>query len=382
MIRATILTDPELFLPFYAAHRDAFDDLLLPDDEDDDKRQDGRYGPCHDERIVDSALRSEFLDAELNRRETVAAQEDERIGIVVPGPDEPQDAVSGQRGLHQRQRDLQEDAGMPGAVQLGRLQVIPVNAEKELAEHEGAQGAEGADHDQAKVAVEQMQPSEEEELRHDDGIARHHERHQHDEKHDVPALEVHMRESIGGHARHQDGYDRRKRAYLDCIPIIGAEGMLAEPHLAVIVIEVPMLRNPFDRIIEHIDLGLERSRNHPQERRDEGGAYDEHCDRGGRPDASFLFIHMSSPRSVVDPFLLPVQLEQRNQEDKAEQDQRHGGSITGFEVLERRRIEVVGHDGSGVGRFSFGQYLDDVERLERADEPGDEQEKRRRRHQG
>lgn len=101
-----------------------FDHLLLPEDEHDQQRDNRRDRSRHDERIEGAVAVSESIHAQLKRIKCLAVQEDQRRLKIIPGPDEPQNGISGNGGTDQREQNRQEDTDMSRAVDLRRFDIL------------------------------------------------------------------------------------------------------------------------------------------------------------------------------------------------------------------------------------------------------------------
>ncbi|MNP72220.1 hypothetical protein D3C76_1687240 [compost metagenome] len=83
----------------YPADSNAIDDLLLQNNEYDHQRHNGRNGRHHHQGDVIGKLLPEGLDAQRQRKQLLVKQENQGILVIVPVPDEFNNAGGGKDRL-------------------------------------------------------------------------------------------------------------------------------------------------------------------------------------------------------------------------------------------------------------------------------------------
>ena len=120
----------------------------------------------------------------------------QRPGEVVPAPHESEDHEHRDDRLGQRQYDAEEDAQLAGAIEPGGLDQFVGDAHHELPHHEDAERLGGAGQDHAPGRVEQAEPGDDQEFRHQDHLDRHHQRAEDHEEQHVAAPKSELGEGV------------------------------------------------------------------------------------------------------------------------------------------------------------------------------------------
>lgn len=122
---------------------DTLDELLLPDKEDDQNRDDRHDRTCHDHGVVRGVLRDEGLQTKLNGPQFRRTQVHQRTHEVVPCIGEGDDAQCRNRRTRQRQHDSQVNAEFGQTVEASCFRQLFRNRVVELLHHEHAESTEG-----------------------------------------------------------------------------------------------------------------------------------------------------------------------------------------------------------------------------------------------
>src|SRR5215212_10634490 len=129
-------------LLLHAGRGDAFDDVALPDDVDDQHGDDGDRRSGHEQSEVRGVLAAEEVYGQGHRVVVDAVQEDQWPEEVVPLEQEREDAEGRQGRSYKREYDPPVDRPAIGAVHYRRLLQVHGEALDELPEQEDTESVE------------------------------------------------------------------------------------------------------------------------------------------------------------------------------------------------------------------------------------------------
>ena len=236
----------------------------------------------HDQSVFLRVLGDEHADADLDGLQVGLGQVDQRTEEVVPGGDEREDRQCRDCRHRQRQHDPPPDAVFAHAVDPRRLAQLVRDRHVELAHQEHAKGGKCLQADQRHVRVVQPELPHHQELRHHVDLPGHGDGGDIGQEERVPVREAQLGERVGGEARRQqlqDGDDHRQLGR-----VVDEQRQRDLRPDVDIVLPARLQWNPCDGKGEHIPVQLERSRNHPHERR-QHGQRDQDDDRIGEDQA-------------------------------------------------------------------------------------------------
>ena len=195
---------------------------------------------------------------------------------------------------------------MVRAIDFGGFDEFLMHAHEELPEHKRSEHAEASQHNEAEMVIEQPDVAVQNKLRDQDGLARNHVGHQHDDEQPIAGGEPDFGEAVGRQSGYHGRDDCGQYADLDRVPVIEIEGIITEPYLLIILDGVPLPRNPLDRIYEYVFLHLKGCNQHPYKRKEKQNAHRKHRDRNDElaPVDADSCPHIAPSFLVVDPLLL------------------------------------------------------------------------------
>ena len=191
--------------------------------------------PASDTGICDTWVPEQLLEPDLHRVERRRpAGRDQRPQVLVPGPEEGEDAQGGQRGAGQRHGHPGHEAQVPVAVELGRLLEVARDLQEGLAQQEDAEARGQEGHGQALVGVEPVQRADGVEVGDERHLERDHQRGQAEDEEGALEGEAQEGEGVGGQDRgdelpdHDDHrHDGRGRHVLGHLPRRPGRGVVA-----------------------------------------------------------------------------------------------------------------------------------------------------------
>ena len=274
MLRSSRLV---IALPLHRAERQAFDQVALGIERQQQGRRDGQHDRGGDLAVLDPRGRHESERADRHRLFRRGGQ-DQREDEIVPGEDEGEQAGRRDARPRQRNRDLAE--GLPPAMAGDAIGMLDVRADVlEIAAHDPQderQADQLVDPDQADIGVGQVQMLEEQAERQQHQQRRREAEGQQREGDVLAQPELVAREGIGRrHAQHQRQQDRAGRqqqrvaevAHEGDVEVAGGRLQPAGQQCSVVLqrrLEEQARRNPQDLVVV-----LERHQQDPEDREQE-----------------------------------------------------------------------------------------------------------------
>ncbi|CAI7674319.1 unnamed protein product, partial [Penicillium discolor] len=251
-----------------SGHRDALNQVLLQHDHEQgggDHRDDGG-GHLQVPAGAGEAGEARQTDGQRAVR-VVVDGDDEGPEVAVPEREEGEDREHGDRGLRQRQDDLQERPDGTRAVDAGRLLQLVGDAAEELPHQERAEGAEREGQDERLIGVDPVEPLHDLEHRDDEHLGGHHQRGEEEDEHRVPALPPQAPERVSGRGRHHEHDQGAADRHDERVHDVRQERSVGEDVDEVAPADLGAHEGGRHR--EHLGVRLEGREERVDERRDE-----------------------------------------------------------------------------------------------------------------
>ena len=261
------------FLSFHRACGDALHELLVADDEHDHDRDDCRRGRCHHQVVLRRTLFNEARQRKGNRIKSPVGQENQRVKIVVPRPEEDHHCQRRHAGFCHRQHDLAPDGKLARAVDLCRLTHFVRNLREILPHEEGTGDCKDTGQDQRPVCANHTEAVEDDEFGDDRDLRWDHHRRQVQQEHHVAPAELDLCKSITREAAGEDCAGHVDDRDLQRIEISQREvivylGIATDVPDFFIVVGIEIIRDPFDWDRRNVQRVLHGRGDHPQKRND------------------------------------------------------------------------------------------------------------------
>src|SRR6476661_4707817 len=216
---------------FHTGQRDAFDECLLRDQEQEDHGQDEDDGGGHLLVVLHPAMdRRELLQPDRERPDLVVVERvDQGTEEIVPSVEELEQSDGCDRRFRHLHDDVPHDLELIRAVHAGSVHELARDREEELPEQEDREGiAQERRRDQRLERSHPPEVLEEEEQRHDRDLARQHHRGDDEEEHGPLPSPLDHGERVSDRDRRHDHAHCGQPGVYEGVPPVSEERLFLE----------------------------------------------------------------------------------------------------------------------------------------------------------